>query len=55
MRIVKKLLAWPVILLITGVLIPVVYGGIALNWVRDCVGSVLRIRTHPDEDAPQLH
>ena len=51
MRVVKKTLAWPVILLITGVLVPVVYGGIALNWVRDCMVAVLRM--HPGEPAPE--
>jgi hypothetical protein len=33
MSIVRKLAAWPIILLITGVLAPVVYGGIALDWL----------------------
>jgi len=53
MRIVKKLLAWPVILLITGVLIPVVYGGIALNWVRDHAMGLVRIRTYSGEPATE--
>ena len=38
MSITRKLVAWPVVLLITGVLAPVVYGGIALDWLRDHVG-----------------
>ena len=45
-------MAWPVILVITGVLAPVVYGGIALDWMLDHLGrgpteSYASCRTRP--------
>ena len=35
MSIARKLVAWPVIWFITGILAPVVYGGVSLDLVLD--------------------